>query len=66
MSVRDRKFESARRKLHAMLRHLEFVAGEHPRAHQYASCPESCLENRLSAARIQMLREVIRELGGRT
>lgn len=63
---RDRKFESTRRRLHAMLRTLEWAKGEHcAHAHKGLVCPDVCLETRLANARLNLLRQIIKEFGGR-
>jgi len=63
--MRDRRFESARRKLHARLAVMEFEHSRHcavMHGHLYNG---DCLSCRAYAERCQMLREIIREFGGR-
>jgi len=64
--MRDRRLETARRKLHERLKLLAWHDQDHQtHAHNGYCCPDACKEGTMSRARIRMLREIIREFGGR-
>jgi len=63
--MRDRRFESARRKLHARLAVLELEHGRHCEAAHDWFIKRECVSCQTYVERHQMLREIIRELGGR-